>query len=863
MPRQFEPRLKVKRAKLPIASLNTLEQRGLREFNRLLDAGMEVIEAQLEQAMPDPDEEAVAGQQAKEPLQKSVATETDALTRTRALRQLARRTEYGAPTTPRQFTEEEVDRATGHLPWHGGKLQLNPHTARTSNTRSKGAEDTVPLSQVRAMLEPVDAAKYREALLDRSERIEAVKHPGSHAYTIIKGASTVLAGMTALLPAMTMKVHRPREALPPTETDDSRPHLDPEDTFILARSLLRDKAYRLPSVLEPIAETARKMEYPLFEQLYHGQETDREAAARVQAEDALNKVARLEVGGTEAGLRRARAALETRLDLRKRAVEEGDAQREDMATAKEEAEAMAKEDGLPPIGEIQTYPTWAEARKGKQPQRVADSELTSAYAPGDKVEVRNATGQWVKAEVTRNDGSLRTKDETGSRRTITEPTQIRPRENEDLTPSPKPGIISDMTKDITIPRFSVRIPMGSNSHRIERELEPITEEMNRTPLRVNKATWERNREETSKDLLQKSTEAHEMAGREFRIGSSKEVAILLFEEMGLPTQRVSPKTGEPSVDKETLIALAAMGEPLPEKIMVAREAQSRLSQLQKWEPYATAHEVQGKWLQLGQPHGRYACEDPNLCNRVVEIRETVVPQDGYYFLSMDLGQAEYVTLASLSKDPTLIDAFGSETDFHAKMWEEIEAAAPNALQPADPRAAGKEMNFAILYLMQPYTLAKKLGTDAATAKALIRAWTERAPVAAKYINDKIVEIQRTGLAATKFGRERSMPAIRKARGPQLHELTKTLWHHHNAGTAAELLKVKQIRTWKALRREGLDYEAARVAINMFDEIILEVKEEHREDVERIARAAFDQPIKGFLPFKTDQRSGYNWKEISK
>lgn len=107
-----------------------------------------------------------------------------------------------------------------------------------------------------------------------------------------------------------------------------------------------------------------------------------------------------------------------------------------------------------------------------------------------------------------------------------------------------------------------------------------------------------------------------------------------------------------------------------------------------------------------------------------------------------------------------------------------------------------------------------------------------------------------------------MPEIRGARGHKLHELTKTMWHHHNAGTAAEALKIMQLRAWKAVRAL-FPVEEAAIALQMHDELIWQVRDDLVEQVADLNKTAFSREINGLLPFRLTVKIGQNWLETSK
>jgi len=421
-----------------------------------------------------------------------------------------------------------------------------------------------------------------------------------------------------------------------------------------------------------------------------------------------------------------------------------------------------------------------------------------------------------------------------------------------------------MIKDYTDEATGVAIPVGTIAHRVETALIPITAQMNNTSLRVNKETWRRNLAAMS-DLLGKQNQAcYDEAGYRFQTNSSADCAKLLFDKMGLEPLRKTA-TGKVSVDKETLLALEAQGCKIAGLIAQARESRAKLSQLEKWEEYANAGEVRATWLQFGTPMGRYSCEEPNLQNRILEVRETIEPLPGWTFVSVDQAQAEYVVWASLAKDTLLSETFLSGQDLHQRMINEIMSQIPDfqtAIREKDPRQYGKRTNFALLYLMQEWTLARDLGVSVEMARHIISAWNARAPQAAKYLQDYLAEFQKTGVAYTAFGRIRNLP-IKEAKGHMKHELNKTAWHHHNAGTAAEILKIRQVRVMNNLVKAGFGSEVARCALQMHDELIVMCKDEIVPQVQAIMVEQFRREVAGYLPMRLTEKTGKTWLAVSK
>lgn len=874
--------MKVKRSKLPFRILNQMDQEAGSEIRQIVRKTMAIIEAELKNAPPDPDEFALTGaNRSTEPLTKSLAVETAKKRDEQAIRDFNRRVLHLAPRTPAQMSEEDNLELINMIAWDGGWLRADKATLRKPQDNLPTTEEAVPLHLIK--VGDFNNAELKEALDGKKTIPEVLRLKGGNDYWCTKGHAAIFAGKVTHLPAMICLV---REATD-VELMESGPNKvsDLMETETLARAYTKERTYHLPSELEPLGEQARNHDAETLRLLHSGEKAEEEIEARARAdrkdqervnlwatiytahrmnnlsEEAANRATR-----QDPKWERAETLAEKSLELASMIEARWQEWRDIYAKALQLAGLYAQQDGkelkLLTLTDLVTLSTQGKPPKGES----MTGTLAGSYELGAKVEIRDTRGKWSPGEVVRtNGGEIRVRREDGAYRLISDPTAIR-REGEGKLSLDNDGEMeynSDM-KEIRVTQFNVIIPAGSNSLKIERALEPITEEMNRTPLVVNPETWRRNLDAMEREVERLNAEAHRIAGKKFRTNSSKDCCQIFFEERGLPIQRTTP-SGTPAMDKDTLQALQAIdNDGLAEAVINAREGQSKLSQLNSWETYAKAGTVQATWNQQGTPMARYSCDTPNLQNRITEIRETIEAPAGYKLISLDLGQAEYVTWASLSGDPTLGQSFIDGTDFHRRMHDEVRVAAPDInLHETDPRQAGKTINFALLYLMQPFALGKKLGIHPDEAQKLIDAYYARAPLAKKYMEDVLKQAAATGQISTKFGRTRYMPELKTAKGRFLHEARKTAWHHHNAGTAAEVLKLKQVKVHRTIRREGMDYDAARIGLNMHDELILIVRDDLVERVKELAVEKFKEPLQGFLPFRVDVRVGQNWLQISK
>ena len=411
---------------------------------------------------------------------------------------------------------------------------------------------------------------------------------------------------------------------------------------------------------------------------------------------------------------------------------------------------------------------------------------------------------------------------------------------------------------------NAQVELTGQSAVLEERLIPITAELNEKSLRVNRETWRANLQEAEEDAGCLIDYCRLLTGGdEFRPNSVADCARVLFTDRGLKPRKISRKSGKPLADKDTLTELANEGDKLAGLIGEGRSALSRRSQLRAWKQYAEIGWVQPNWNSMGTPHGRYTADAPCLCNRIPPIRETIEPDPGYSFLSLDLSQAEYVTWASLSGDLVLGEAFLQGRDFHLETAQEIKALVPSwDLRGKEERDAGKTLNFAILYQMQPITLARKLGCSMEIATRIIHAYYSRAETAANYIKKVLRAAKKNGYVSTYYGRRRYCPEYANSNG-DTHEIEKTLWNHVNAGTAAEFLKFKQVKVWDALRQAGFSPDQVRLSINLYDQTIWRVRDDLLEDVRSIAESIWHEREPGFLKFRTEVKVGKTWRECSK
>src|SRR5262249_10241078 len=124
-------------------------------------------------------------------------------------------------------------------------------------------------------------------------------------------------------------------------------------------------------------------------------------------------------------------------------------------------------------------------------------------------------------------------------------------------------------------------------------------------------------EDMARQLAGIEQEIYELAGREFNIASPKQLREVLFTEQKLPAQRKTGITGESSTNQDALERLAALGHPLPRRILehrqVAKLKGTYIDALPGLVNPDTGR-VHASFNQTRAATGRLSSSDPNLQN---------------------------------------------------------------------------------------------------------------------------------------------------------------------------------------------------------------------------------------------------------
>jgi DNA polymerase-1 len=356
--------------------------------------------------------------------------------------------------------------------------------------------------------------------------------------------------------------------------------------------------------------------------------------------------------------------------------------------------------------------------------------------------------------------------------------------------------------------------------------------------------------------------AQELAGESFMLGSTQQVAHVLFEVLGLTPGRKG-KTGY-STDTRVLRTIRhehAIVEVIEEWREYSKLLNTYLGPLPALISEAD-HRLHTTFNQAVASTGRLSTSNPNLQAIPVrsdlgrQIRSAFVAEEGCRLLSADYSQVELRILAHVSGEPVLKESFAAGEDIHRRTAAEVLGKDPAALTK-DERDIAKMVNFGIIYGISAFGLSENLEIPRDEAQAYIDTYLARFPRVQEFISSTIAQAAADGYVTTLLGRRRPVPELR-ASNRQTRSLGERLAVNSvMQGTAADIIKIAMIRIHERLRAEG---RFARLVLQVHDELLLEVPETEVSAVRDVVRTEMCDAYPLDPPLAVDVGIGDDWAE---
>ena len=399
-------------------------------------------------------------------------------------------------------------------------------------------------------------------------------------------------------------------------------------------------------------------------------------------------------------------------------------------------------------------------------------------------------------------------------------------------------------------------------HNMEMPLMEVLVDMERTGVKINASFLAVLSKRLEKETAGIIKTIYELAGTEFNINSTKQLAEILFVKLQLtPTKRT--KTGF-STNVDVLEELAPL-HPLPAEILKYRT----LSKLKSTYIDALPAMIDPKtgrlhtsFNQAVTATGRLSSSDPNLQNIPIrtdvgrEIRQAFIAEDGASLLSADYSQIELRVLAHMSADPGLIQTFIEDQDVHTRTASEIFGLSPDEITP-EMRRKAKAVNFGIVYGISAFGLAQDIGVSNSEAKRYIDSYFSRYPKVREFIDTTIQNAKTDGYVMTLFGRRRFIPELSSSAVAVRNFGERTAVNTPIQGSAADLIKIAMINIQQRLFHEKL---RSKMILQVHDELVFEVPDDEIALMEKLVKEEMEGVVKLAVPVRVDMAVGKNWDE---
>ena len=423
--------------------------------------------------------------------------------------------------------------------------------------------------------------------------------------------------------------------------------------------------------------------------------------------------------------------------------------------------------------------------------------------------------------------------------------------------------------DVLWPRLSSIAPLKSLYEEIELPLLSVLSRVEQAGTLVDAGLLADQSRELAGRMGDLAEQAFEEAGKQFNLGSPKQLREILYDRLELHRHLRTPgtsrtQTGQRSTAEHVLAELA-LYHPLPQIVLDYRQVSKLRSTYTDTLPKQISQRtgrIHTSYEQAVAATGRLSSQDPNLQNIPIRtdegrrIRAAFVAPPGHKLVAADYSQIELRIMAHLSRDAGLLKAFENRLDIHRATAAEVFGSPVSDVTDGQRRSA-KAINFGLIYGMSAFGLARQLGIERKLAQEYIDLYFARYPGVRDYMERIRAEAREQGFVETVFGRRLYLPDINARQVPRRQAAERTAINAPMQGTAADIIKRAMISVDAWLSQA--DHEA-RMIMQVHDELVMEVAE---DDVEAVVEGVTERMTAAAdlsVDLVVDAGVGDNWDE---
>lgn len=395
-------------------------------------------------------------------------------------------------------------------------------------------------------------------------------------------------------------------------------------------------------------------------------------------------------------------------------------------------------------------------------------------------------------------------------------------------------------------------------YNIEHPLIEVLSSMEDYGIRIDKQELINYGQNLTKKIDLITSDIYSTAGEEFNINSPKQLGIILFEKMGLKSEKKT-KTGYSTAAD----VLEKIDHPIIKKILEYRTL-AKLKTTYVDGLLAVLNEknsrIYSTFNQTITSTGRISSTEPNLQNIPIkldlgrELRKVFIPEEGFIFVDADYSQIELRVLAHMSQDETLINAFCNNQDIHKLTASQVLKIPFDEVTPLQ-RNNAKAVNFGIIYGMGAFSLSEDLSISKKEAEQYIEGYFEQYPKIKVFLDKLVENAKNKGYAETVFNRRRLIPEINSKNFNQRSFGERVAMNTPIQGSAADIIKIAMVNVYKRLKGENLN---SRLILQVHDELLIEAKIDEVDKVKQILKYEMENAVNFSVPMSVDIHEGTSW-----
>ncbi len=415
------------------------------------------------------------------------------------------------------------------------------------------------------------------------------------------------------------------------------------------------------------------------------------------------------------------------------------------------------------------------------------------------------------------------------------------------------------------PKISETQPSATTD--LDLAVTPVLEKMSNAGVLIDLQFLNKLGEEIKKRLLETEGGIYETVGHEFNLNSPKQLADVLFDELGLPVIRKT-KTGR-STDEATLQELKQANPAIP-LILEYRQLYKLMSTyIEALPKYIDENNLVHSTFNVdGAATGRLSSTNPNLQNIPIkgdvggELRKAFIAPKNRVLLGADYSQIELRILAHITDDPNLKKAFTDGIDIHTATASKIFKVSLDEVTKQQ-RMVGKTVNFATLYGQGPHALSEQLGVDFNTAKTYIEEYFAQFPKVKAWKAHVLAEAEKTGYVETIWGRRRYIPELKSTNRMFKAAGERAAINHPIQGTNADMIKKAMVNIDKEISSNKTLSENCQLILTVHDELMFDCSPDQLKKVAAIVKEQMESVLELSVPVIVELKSGPSWGEMEK